>query len=255
LNVIGISALKDNYIWALVNEFKHAWVVDPGEPNSVINFLHQADLKLQGILLTHHHGDHTGGVSVLKQLFDLPVYGSMNSPISDITHRLQAGERLALGQGFPEFEVMAIPGHTLDHIAYYAQGFLFCGDTLFAAGCGRIFEGTREQMYHSLQKLAQLPPETKLYCGHEYTLANLDFARHIEPQNKYILDRIEQVKKTRAQGLPSLPSTLLEEKQTNPFLRCEELGLQKALLEMTPQSLNTPVEVFGVLRELKNSYG
>jgi hydroxyacylglutathione hydrolase len=254
LKIFPIPALKDNYIWALMNHIDDVWVVDPGEATPVINFLKQKKATLQGILVTHHHWDHTGGVSALREKFDIPVYGPSHSPFLEITHHFANESVVELVSDFPRFKMIAIPGHTLDHVAYYTDGSLFCGDTLFAGGCGRVFEGTMSQMYHSLQRLMQLPSLTKVYCAHEYTLANLAFAQQVEPANQAISARIERVKKLIHAGLPSLPSSLEEELETNPFLRCERSEVQARVIEMVGQTIVDPIEVFEYLRNWKNGF-
>ncbi len=236
LKIIPISALKDNYIWAIINKQTHeAIVVDPGEVLPVNDFLKEYNLKLKAILLTHHHWDHTNGAEELKTEHNVPVFGSKNENTPAATEFLQEPDVVNI-EGFPELRVLNIPGHTLGHIAYYADGMLFCGDTLFSAGCGRLFEGTAKQMYQSLNKLAELPGDTKIYCGHEYTLKNLQFAEHVEPDNQAIQVRINTVTELRSKNLPSLPSTMKDELATNPFLRCKT------------------VERFADLRQMKDNF-
>ena len=234
--LIPIPAFNDNYIWLLVQDDK-AWAVDPGEAAPVLKVLREKKLHLEGILLTHHHSDHTGGVAELLRHYNVPVYGPDNSPVSAlISHPLQEASCIALGN--MAFSVIAIPGHTLDHIAFYSveEKILFCGDTLFSAGCGRVFEGTHEQMYHALLKLAALPDDTEVYCGHEYTLSNLRFAAAVEPKNNDILKYQKQCEVLRAKNSPTLPSTIAQEKKINPFLHCHS------------------VEEFSERRILKNSF-
>jgi hydroxyacylglutathione hydrolase len=221
MKLLPIPAFTDNYIWVLENGVT-AWIVDPGEAAPVLKFLREKKFQLEGILLTHHHADHTGGVAELLQHYQIPVYGPDNSPVSTlISHPLQHGSCITLGN--MAFSVIAIPGHTLDHIAFYsaAEKILFCGDTLFSAGCGRVFEGTHEQMYRALLKLAALPDDTRVCCGHEYTLSNLRFAASLEPANKDIIEYQKQCEILRAKKLPTLPSTIAQEKKINPFLRCK----------------------------------
>ncbi|MEI6095333.1 MAG: hydroxyacylglutathione hydrolase [Gammaproteobacteria bacterium] len=255
INMAAIAALTDNYIWA-INNPKHqcALMVDPGDAKPVIAYLEQHQLKLKGILITHHHWDHVNGVADLIQYCPVPVYGPKQSQFSELTQRLDEGEHGFIHDYFPNFQVLSIPGHTLDHIAYYADNSLFCGDTLFAGGCGRLFEGTPEQLYTSLQKIAALPDTTKLYCAHEYTLNNLRFAQRVEPSNQNILNRIHQVQILREQGLPSVPSLLIEEKQTNPFLRCALPEIAQQAEHYMNQPLLNPVEVFTALRTWKNNF-
>lgn len=248
--IFPIKALKDNYIWSfIINETK-MWVVDPGEAEPVIQQLTGANLKLEGILLTHHHYDHTNGVEALINYGNsIQVIGSHRSPISFINQRVKEGDNIDdLG-----FNVLEIPGHTLDHIAFYNAESLFCGDTLFSAGCGKVFEGTTAQMYHSLMKLRSLPSNTKIYCGHEYTLANLRFAKQVEPANDFIQNKLELTKSLIANHQPSLPSLLCDEVKMNPFLRCDQPSVRKAAEHYSHHKLATPEEVFAVIRSWKNA--
>lgn len=255
IKINPISALKDNYIWAIVNiQQQSALIVDPGEAAPVLNYLKNNHLRLDGILITHHHWDHVNGAASIIAQHPAPVFGSEICQYSGLTQRVTEKTPLKVNEHFPSFNIIKIPGHTLDHIAYFTQEALFCGDTLFTAGCGRLFEGTAEQMYSSLQKLAALPEQTPIYCGHEYTLSNLQFAQAVEPNNPQILERIQQVNQLRKQGLPTVPATLLEEKQTNPFLRCQSTELIQQVEKQVKRQLNTPIEVFKELREWKNNF-
>lgn len=251
----AIPSLQDNYIWAIVDTLQQkACIIDPGEAAPVNIFLSQNNLKLIALLITHHHWDHTDGIHLLKQAHQIPVYGAMYSPNHEITLRLNEGEHIASNSCLLDFHVLAIPGHTLDHIAYYSPGLLFCGDTLFAAGCGKIFEGTAMQMYQSLQKIAALPDDTLIYCAHEYTLNNLYFAQTVEPENQAVSNRLKQVHALRQKNLPTLPSSLREEKQTNPFLRCHSPTLITQVEKFAGQPLKTVVDVFTWLRKWKNEF-
>lgn len=254
MKLIPVSAFKDNYIWMMIDtDAKKAWVVDPGESRPVIAALAELQLDLAGILLTHHHFDHTGGVDELVQHWkNIPVYGSHISKITAITHPLKENDEIHCGA--LRFKILEIPGHTLDHLAYYNDDILFCGDTLFSAGCGRVFEGTPPQMYQSLSKLRALPPNTKVYCGHEYTLANLNFAQAVEPENQFIIEKILAVKNLRDQNEPTLPSLLTEETKMNPFLRCQEPSVISAAESYANQKLKNEADVFAVLREWKNKF-
>lgn len=253
--IYPIPSLKDNYIWALIDpEQRSVCIIDPGDADPVIAFLDKQKLDLQSILITHHHWDHTDGIGLLKDKYQIPVYGPANPAIPEITQVTDDGMEIPNEDCFLKLRVLAIPGHTLDHLAYYAPGMLFCGDTLFAAGCGRIFEGSVLQMYQSLQKMAALPEDTKIYCAHEYTLNNLRFAQIVEPDNEAIHERLAQVKALREMNLPSLPSTLKEEKLTNPFLRCEMPQLRANMEKFSGQTLNSPVEVFGWVRKWKDEF-
>ncbi len=255
MHIFPVPALKDNYIWVVINPEKQcALVVDPGDATPVISFLKQHQLELSGILVTHHHWDHVNGVAGLLHHQRVPVYGSVSSQCPEITHRVDEGDRVFVNDCFPVWEVFNIPGHTLDHIAYFANKTLFCGDTLFAAGCGRLFEGTAGQLYTSLQKLAGLPDDTKVCCAHEYTLDNLQFALAVEPGNQQIIQRTTQVQALRENNHPSLPSLLSEEKRTNPFLRCEIPEVIHSAERQAHATLSNPVDVFAVLRRWKNAF-
>lgn len=222
--LLPIPAFDDNYIW-LFSDGQVAWVVDPGDAAPVIAALQERQLTLAGILLTHHHGDHTGGIAALRERFAVPVYGPAKSPARElVSHPLRDGDCLQLGHR--QFSVIAVPGHTLDHIAFHSatDKLLFCGDTLFSAGCGRVFEGTYEQMYASLQALSALPDDTRICCAHEYTLSNLRFAVAVEPDNQAMRDYQTSCESLRSTGQPTLPSLLGLEKQVNPFLRCSDVA-------------------------------
>lgn len=252
-NIIPIPALKDNYIWAIINAEMQTLIVDPGEALPVINYLNENQLQLTAILLTHHHWDHINGVPELLNQYDVPVVGPKKDKISTVTMSVNSNDVTDFA-GFPAFEVLEIPGHTHGHIAYYTPGSVFCGDTLFAAGCGRIFEGTVEEMYASLQKLVALPLATKVYCAHEYTYKNLQFAELVEPGNSEIKPRMQRVQELRNQQLPSVPSTMEEEKATNPFLRCQSPELIANVERYARKELNNEVEVFQYLRQWKNVF-
>lgn len=255
LTILPIPVLQDNYVWAIIDKNQSiALIIDPGEAIPVSVFLKQQQLKLVGILITHHHWDHTNGIEALKKEYDTPVFGPANETIPGMTMPLQEEETVSI-QGFPlSFKVISIPGHTLGHIAYYFPGMLFCGDTLFASGCGRIFEGTPAQMYESLQEIAALPHDTKIYCAHEYTLNNLRFAKLVEPNNPAIMERIKEVTDLRQQGLPSLPSTLHAEKETNPFLRCRLPQVIASVENYAGEPLKDELDVFTRLRQWKDNF-
>ena len=230
--VIPLRAFKDNYIWLIVID-ENAWVVDPGDAVPVIKYLNEQHLQLKGILITHHHADHAGGIKdLLKEWSSIPVYGFSQKTVPLVSHTVKQNDTVDLGA--IKFNVLEIPGHTLDHVAYYNDEMVFTGDTLFSAGCGRVFEGTHAQMYQSLMKLAQLPMHLKVYCGHEYTLQNLKFASLVEPENSFIQEKIMTVKSLLAAAKPSLPSTLSDEKNINPFLRCSDAEF-KALRDRKDQ--------------------
>lgn len=253
-----ISAFKDNYIWAMVHlEKKTAWVVDPGDATPVIDFLEKNNFNLSGILITHHHHDHCGGVDKLKEQYEAVVYGP-ETPAIFATHIVKDEQTIFIADFDITLKVLTIPGHTLDHVAYYCESkqFLFCGDTLFSAGCGRVFEGTFEQMYQSLTKIANLPESTQLYCGHEYTLSNLKFAKHVDPENADIDRYIAEVTKCRGNNLPSLPSSLLLEKKVNPFLRTASEVIIRSLERSLGKGvdLHGPAQIFEELRKMKDKF-
>ena len=253
-SVKPLPAFTDNYIWLLETSDRRCVVVDPGESGPVLTELNSRNLKLEAILLTHHHGDHVGGVRDILARFPVPVYGSADSRVPFIDRPVKDGERIqVLGE---TFLVIAIPGHTLDHIAFFSETpvpRLFCGDTLFAAGCGRIFEGTAEQMHTSLNKLSRLPDSTEIYCAHEYTLSNLRFALSLEPDNSLLLQRFAQCQELRSRNQPTLPSRLDLERATNPFLRSDDPVLQAAV-QQSGASANSALEVFTQVRRLKDSF-
>lgn len=251
-DIIPIRAFKDNYIW-LMQQGRNAWVVDPGDATPVIDYLRENSLELAGILITHHHSDHSGGIAdLLNEAGSVPVYGFRNSKVRQLSHFVKEGDEVFCGE--LTLKVAEIPGHTLDHIAFYNNEIIFCGDTLFSAGCGRVFEGTYEQMYQSLMKLLRMPESAKIYCGHEYTLQNLSFAKEVEPDNVFIQNKIENVRQLLADEQPTLPSLLREEKNINPFLRCQENTVIQAVQKKTQTSLTKPEEIFKGLREWKNHF-
>jgi hydroxyacylglutathione hydrolase len=254
IQITALPAFTDNYIWLLQDPTtKRCAVVDPGDAAPVQAWLAaNPQWALSDILITHHHHDHVGGVEQLKKATDAKVYGpaSENIPARDVA--LKDNDRInVLGW---DFEVITVPGHTLGHIAYYHQGVLFCGDTLFAAGCGRLFEGTPEQMHTSLTRLASFPEDTRVYCTHEYTLSNLRFAVAVEPGNPHTVERLAKVTEQRAAGVMTLPSTLALEKQTNPFLRVGETSVKEKVDERDGSKNRAPSAVFAALRAWKDTF-
>jgi hydroxyacylglutathione hydrolase len=256
LIVTPIQALQDNYIWLLTHpSTQHCVVVDPGDATPVLQALKTQSLSLSGILITHHHWDHTGGIETLVQYAPgTPVYGFAQEPIQHLNHPLTTNQSFNLDVFDLDVHTLSIPGHTLGHIAYHIDGNLFCGDTLFTAGCGRLFEGTAEQMLHSLNQLKKLPPETRIYCGHEYTEANLRFALTVEPENLAIQHRIKATALERARQNPTVPSTLALELQTNPFLRTHVQALKQSVESKVSHALRTETEVFAALRQWKDHF-
>lgn len=254
IQISALPAFTDNYIWLLQDHrTQRCVVVDPGDTAPVLAWLDaHPGWVLSDILITHHHHDHVGGVERLKQASGATVYGpaSENIPARDVA--LKDNDSVSV-LGW-DFDVYAVPGHTLGHIAYYHHGLLFCGDTLFAAGCGRLFEGTPEQMHHSLSRLAALPEDTLVYCTHEYTLSNLKFAAAVEPGNADIAARLEKVTRQRQNGVMTLPSTLALEKLTNPFLRTTETLVTQKVDERDGAQNRAPSEVFAALRAWKDTF-
>lgn len=247
LKISAIPIFTDNYIWVLEQNHK-VIAVDPGDAAPLQAWLSAQHCTLAGILITHHHADHTAGLADLAQ-DDLPIYGP--AAIQYINRPLLGGESLTLlGENF---RVLATPGHTLDHLCYYGAGALFSGDTLFSGGCGRVFEGSMVQMYQSLQTLSQLPSQTLVCCTHEYTMSNLQFALAIEPENTALQSRAAEVAQLRAAEQFSLPSTLSIELASNPFLRCNEPAVIKMAQQHKPNA-NSPAQVFASLREWKNNF-
>ena len=255
LQVTAIPAFDDNYLW-LIHDQEYAAIVDPGDAASVEAALAAHQLKLAAILLTHHHADHAGGVPALLRHWNVPVYGPASERIPGISHPLRQGDVVTLTSPALRLSVLDVPGHTAGHIAYVAESepWLFCGDTLFAGGCGRLFEGTAEQMTNSLKKISALPDNTKVYCAHEYTVSNLRFAVAAEPDNPRTAERLAAAQALRARGIATVPSTLGEEKLTNPFLRYREKSIVDLLKSSGRLNNENPVKAFAALREWKNVF-
>jgi len=255
--IIPIPAFSDNYIW-LLREGRHAAVVDAGDAVPVLDFLAREGLELSAILDTHHHGDHVGGNTALLERFAVPVYGPAGEAIPGRTHALREGDAIVVPGIGCTLSVLDVPGHTAGHIAYVGEidGAMaaFVGDTLFAGGCGRLFEGTAAQMSASLAKLASLPPATRVYCAHEYTLANLRFAAAVEPRNPALRERIVRERDKRDRGVPTVPSTIADERATNPFLRVTESDVLGAAEAHAGRTLADAVAAFATLREWKNGF-
>ena len=255
LNITPIPAFADNYFWLLERDGRCA-VVDPGDDAPVRKVLAERGLALTAILITHHHYDHIGGLAKLKAAFDVPVYGpaAEAKQIRGLTQLLKEGDRVALDELGVSFEIWEVPGHTLGHIAYVADGFVLCGDTLFSAGCGRLFEGTPQQMHRSLARLAALPPDTRVYCTHEYTVSNLAFAAAVEPQSATISEEIGRMRELRARNEPTLPSTIGRERRINPFLRADDPAVAASAAQHRGDALASPLEVFTELRKWKDGF-
>jgi hydroxyacylglutathione hydrolase len=262
LSVLTVPAFKDNYLW-LIHDGEHAAVVDPGDGAPILEALRANGLLLTAILLTHHHADHIGGVPDLLAEYKVPVFGPRHDGIAAVTKPLGEGDCITVPGLDLELSVLDVPGHTRGHIAYVRRDgpdgagthWLFCGDTLFGAGCGRLFEGTPAQMADSLAKLAALPDDTLVYCAHEYTLSNLRFAEAVEPANHALQLRLRADSEQRGSKLPTIPSTIGIEKATNPFLRAREPGIQESLRaagRLAPGA--NEVDAFAALREWKNVF-
>ncbi len=255
LQIWPVKAFSDNYIWILERHGSpRVTVVDPGDAAPVVAALDERGLEIEAILITHHHSDHVGGVPDLIRQFHPPVYGSSTESVVGVDHFVGGGDVISLPDLEIELEGVDLPGHTAGHIGFVGDGFAFVGDTLFAGGCGRVFEGTAKQMHGSLARLAALPPETKSYCAHEYTLANLRFAMVVEPGNTILADRLAATEASRADAQPTVPSAIGFELATNPFLRCSEDPVVKAAEAQAGHELTPGAEVFGIVRSWKDGW-
>lgn len=251
-DITAIPALQDNYIWTIHNS-SHAVVVDPGESAPVQDFLDTHGLQLNAILCTHRHYDHTGGIAKLREVYNVPVYGRQHPNNPHITNGLREGDRLRLDRLDLVFDILEIPGHVDDHIAFVTTTMLFCGDVLFGAGCGRNFEGTLAQLHHSLQRLSGLPEAIRVYCAHEYTDANIRFALACEPGNLALQQRAAATQQLVAAEQPTLPSTIALENATNPFLRCAQPEIIHTLQQRGLRD-TSELTVFTALRAWKNQF-
>jgi hydroxyacylglutathione hydrolase len=255
LSLVALPAFDDNYIWML-HDGKRALVVDPGAADVVFEAINRLSLRLETILVTHHHIDHTGGVDILRDATGAVVFGPLNETMPEPIRRLEGGDKVqAMGL---TFDVIDVPGHTAGHIAFYADSadsapLLFCGDTLFSGGCGRLFEGTPAQMLDSLTKLASLPSHTRVCCTHEYTLSNLKFARAVEPNNTALIQYQADCVALREAKVPTLPSTIAKELQINPFLRSDQAEVVHAAQQLDPTAADA-VTVFTAIRQWKNNF-
>ncbi|WP_372882727.1 hydroxyacylglutathione hydrolase [Psychromonas sp.] len=254
VNVITIKAFQDNYIWLIKDsQSQHCIIVDPGDAAPVLLLVENEQLIIDAILLTHHHADHTGGVQTLIAQDENILIYSKNKMFQS-SQLVAEGDTISFFDGRFSLQVMEVPGHTLDHVAFYNKQLLFCGDSLFSGGCGRVFEGSFGQMFSALSRLADLDDKTKVYCAHEYTQNNLIFAHHIEPKNVALLNYIQQVSKKRQQGLPTIPSTVGLEKAINPFLRCDQQTVINNLQAHLGEEIRDPLSCFAALRNYKNDF-
>jgi hydroxyacylglutathione hydrolase len=258
--VTAIKAFNDNYIWAISTEDNNKIaLVDPGDAKVCIEHLQKKNLVLSAILITHHHSDHVGGIATLlkyakSQSWIVTVYGPANENIAQLDITLKENDTVTLTALNCQFNVLDLPGHTKGHIAYHSDNTLFCGDTLFSGGCGRLFEGTPEQMHHSLTKLSSLPGETLVYCAHEYTQANLAFALAVEPTNLELKNYVEYVKTKRQIGESTIPSNIALERQINPFLRSHKQSIKSSAQARSNTPLDTESDVFTVIRAWKDVF-
>lgn len=251
----SLIIISGNYIWLIQSAHNRAvMIVDPGDAAPVMTALETLQLTPVAILVTHHHADHTGGIRRLCDEYTLPVFGPANGNIPEVTHTVKPGEDQLLVDDFPPLTVLDTPGHTPEHISYLLQNRLFCGDTLFAGGCGKLLGGTAEQLYQSLSRLRGLPDDTEVYCAHEYTEKNLTFASTVEPANDELIARLQLTRQQRRQGEVTVPSRMAIEKHTNPFLRCDKPAIRKAAEAYAGQPLDSDLQVFSTLRRWKDSF-
>jgi hydroxyacylglutathione hydrolase len=256
LPVLHVRAFEDNYIWLIRgNSPTHAALVDPGDAEPALTALSRLGITPTAILCTHHHADHVGGVAELLRHFPgLPVYGPAHENIDTLSQRLRDGDTVRLPELGLNFRVLEVPGHTRGHLAYYGHGWLFCGDTLFSAGCGRLFEGTAEQMHASLTRLAALPGDTLVFCAHEYTLANLRFAQAVEPENTDIAAYRRAVEGLRSRDEPTVPTTLERELRVNPFLRSAVPEVRAMAEKQSGTTLSDSLSVYAAIRRWKDNF-
>jgi len=252
IQIEAIKAFRDNYIWA-VHDGRHCVIVDPGEASGALAFLERHDLLLCGLLLTHHHHDHVGGVDEIRARHPAPAWGPDDPRMPGNLRVVGEGDSVSIEKPGLAFSVLETPGHTTSHIAFYGHDLLFCGDTLFSAGCGRLFEGTPAQMQDSIDKFIALPDSTRVYCAHEYTESNCRFARRVEPENEALARRCDQVADLRRRDRVTLPSTIEAEKTFNPFMRTREASVIAAAHRHEPGKADSPAAVFGVLRRWKDA--
>lgn len=253
LDISAIPAFGDNYIWLLTAQGQACAVVDPGDEEPVLEVLEQHDLDLKYILLTHHHYDHTGGVAALLERYEATVFGPDDERMPYVNRVCRDDDEIQLPELGVDFRVLEVPAHTRSHIAYYGENALFSGDTLFSLGCGRFFEGTPADMQKSLDKLAALPPDTNNYCAHEYTQANCTFALEVEPGNASLQARSKEIDRLRSRGEITLPSTIRDELEANPFLRTRENSVIEAARKIDPGA-SAGVSTMAVIRAWKDRF-
>ncbi len=253
MKITAIPAFRDNYVWAIHDDHA-AILVDPGEAAPILAWLEDRHIVPSALLVTHHHADHTGGIAALRARYPIPVYAPARESIPGTTHPLQGGETLVFPVPGLEFSVLDTPGHTRGHLCYVGQGALFCGDTLFSCGCGRLFEGTPAQMYDALRRIRALPQDTRICCAHEYTLENLDFAQLVEPDNPALKQRRDEVNELRRLGTPSLPVSLATEITTNPFLRFDQPAVVVAASQHAKYPLEPGLAAFAELRAWRDAF-
>ncbi|MDP7591962.1 MAG: hydroxyacylglutathione hydrolase [Litorilituus sp.] len=260
IDIKPIHAFSDNYIWA-ITQFgnQNIVLVDPGDADVCIDYIKKYPCKLCAILVTHHHEDHVGGITKLikycqQQQWPITVYGPANETIPYCDVKLSEGDSVSLNEFKINFNIIDLPGHTKGHIAYYGENILFCGDTLFSGGCGRIFEGTPEQMYNSLNKLAQLADNTKVYCAHEYTQANLAFAAVVDNENADLETYQKEVVNKRKNGLSTIPTNIAQEKRINPFFRCDTEVIQRNAQRFSQNTNLSSLETFTAIRRWKDQF-
>lgn len=254
LELHALNAFSDNYIWAISDASGNVAVVDPGDPAVVEHWLAAGNRRLCAILVTHHHADHIGGVGELRKRHAARVFAPDDPRIDEADRRLADGDELILDQPALRLAVLAVPGHTRSHIAFFGSGWLFCGDTLFSLGCGRLFEGTPTQMLASLDRLAALPGDTAVCCAHEYTLGNAQFALRVDPDNRDLQARAAEVELLRAQSRPTLPVALANERACNPFLRVHSAAVRAAIEARIGRPPADRSETFGALRAWKDTF-
>jgi len=257
MQITAIPTFRDNYVWALHGEWSGtsvAVLVDPGEPGAILSWLLARKTRPIAILVTHHHADHVGALETLCQRWPMPVFAPRKEAIVGTTHAVAEGDEVLVPELGLNFKVWETPGHTRGHVCYLGHGNLFSGDTLFSCGCGRLFEGSAAHMHASLQRLATLPPETRVYCAHEYTLPNIGFARELEADNPALEVRYQEARARRKAKQPTLPSSMARELATNPFLRCHIPAVRAALEAHFRRTLADETEAFALLRQWKDVY-